>query len=80
MPKYIALRETLISHECRIVKEGEEFETTFPEGMKLSDNLKLVKAPARTVKTAVKTTVKGSEDDQNPDDGQDDDQNPEGGE
>lgn len=71
MAKYIALRETLIAHECRIVKEGEEFETTFPKGMKLGDNIKLVKAPVATVRTA----VKGADDDLNPDDDTGDDQN-----
>ena len=42
MPRYIALRDTLFAHEGRIVKEGQEFETTFPEGMKLGSNLQLV--------------------------------------
>ena len=42
MPKYIATRDTWLSHECRLVKADTEFETTFPEGMKLSDNLKQV--------------------------------------
>lgn len=46
MPKYLAIRDTLLSHESRVVKAGEEFETTFPEvngkAMKLGDNLKLV--------------------------------------
>ena len=48
MPKYRALRTTLLGHESRVVQEGEEFSTTFPEGMKLSDNLELVEdeAPA----------------------------------
>jgi len=42
MPRYIALRDTWLSHECRLVKEGQEFTTEFPEGMKLSGNLQLV--------------------------------------
>ena len=42
MPRYIALRDTWLSHECRLVKEGHEFTTEFPEGMKLSGNLQLV--------------------------------------
>lgn len=42
MARYIALRDTWISHECRLVREGQEFEAQFPEGMKLSDNLQLV--------------------------------------
>lgn len=52
MPKYRAKRDTWLSHECRTVKEGEQFETDFPKvknhkgeevgEMKLSDNLELV--------------------------------------
>lgn len=42
MPKYRALRTTLLAHECRVVKEGEEFVTEFPAGMRLGDNLELV--------------------------------------
>lgn len=42
MPRYIALRDTWLSHECRLVKEGHEFTTEFPEGMKLGGNLQLV--------------------------------------
>lgn len=42
MARYLALRDTWISHECRLVKEGQEFEAQFPEGMKLADNLQLV--------------------------------------
>lgn len=50
MPKYRALRDTWLSHECRLVKAGDEFTTTFPtvkvDGkeveMRLSDNLELV--------------------------------------
>ncbi len=44
MTTYIAVRDTLISHEGRIVKAGEQFETKFPEGMRICDNLKEVKA------------------------------------
>ena len=43
MAKYIAVRDTLIAHENRIVREGEEFETTFPPTMHLCDNLIEVK-------------------------------------
>jgi hypothetical protein len=53
MPKYIAIRDTLLSHENRVVKAGEVFETTFPKfkvdgkevDMKLSDNLEPYKEP-----------------------------------
>lgn len=52
MPKYIAIRDTWLSHESRLAKTGEEFETEFPkvlvngklEPMKLSGNIELVKA------------------------------------
>jgi len=61
MPRYIALRDTLISHECRVVKEGQEFTTTFPEGMKLGDNLQLVEdekpAPKGKAKAATDDLV-----------------------
>lgn len=53
MPKYKANRDTWLSHECRMVKTGEVFETTFPPvkdakgkpvgDMTLSDNIELVK-------------------------------------
>lgn len=47
MPKYTAVRDTWLSHECRLVKAGETFETTFPKAdgkpMRLSDNLMLAK-------------------------------------
>ena len=61
MPRYIALRDTLISHECRVVKEGQECTTTFPEGMKLGDNLQLVEdekpAPKGKAKAATDDLV-----------------------
>jgi hypothetical protein len=49
MPKYLAISDTWLSHENRLIKAGDEFETSFPNGpdgkpMKLSGNLKLVKA------------------------------------
>ena len=43
MPKYIAKRKTWLSHECRSVEAGKEFETVFPTGVELSDNIQLVK-------------------------------------
>ena len=48
MAKYIANRDTWLSHECRLVKAGEAFETVFPKGpkgepMRLGDNLTEVK-------------------------------------
>lgn len=50
MPKYIAKRDTWLSHESRMVREGDEFSTVFPEvdgkPMRLSDNLELVKEKA----------------------------------
>lgn len=57
MPKYIALRDTWLSHESRKVSAGEEFETNFPKGpdgkpMVLGDNLKLVKEPTAAEKKA----------------------------
>ena len=61
MPRYIALRDTLISHECRVVREGQEFTTEFPEGMKLGDNLQLVEdekpAPKGKAKAATDDLV-----------------------
>lgn len=44
MARYQALRDLWISHECRHVRTGEVFETTFPEGMRLGESLKLVEA------------------------------------
>jgi hypothetical protein len=49
MPKYITDVDRWISHESRLVKAGEEFDTEFPKGpdgkdMKLSDTLRLVKS------------------------------------
>lgn len=50
MAKYKALRDTLLSHECRVAKAGEVFETTFPEvdgkPMKIGDNLELLSGDA----------------------------------
>lgn len=53
--RYIALADTWLSHECRLVKAGQEFETDFPAGpggrpMRLGDNLK--EAPATKGKKA----------------------------
>jgi hypothetical protein len=54
MPKYVAIRDTWLSHESRLVKTGEEFDTEFPKvlvdgklvPMKLSGNIELVKPAA----------------------------------
>lgn len=63
MPKYRALRDTLLAHECRVVKEGEEFVTTFPPAkdaqgnevpMTLGNNLELVEDEAPTTKKGKK--------------------------
>lgn len=47
MPEYIAHVDTLIAHECRVVKAGERFTTVFPDvggkPMRLSGNIELVK-------------------------------------
>jgi hypothetical protein len=47
MPKYITDIDRWISHENRVVKAGEEFETEFPPGpggkpMRLSETLREV--------------------------------------
>lgn len=67
MPKYIALRDTWLSHDNRLVKEGEQFETTFPKvklpdgkevDMRLGDNLQPVEEedkPTRKKKAAEAT-------------------------
>ena len=50
MPKYLAKRDTWLSHESRMVREGDEFVTEFPKvngkPMRLSDNLEMVKDKA----------------------------------
>ena len=51
MAKYLAKKTLWLSHECRMVPEGEVFETTFPEGMKLGATLELVK-PEKAAKDA----------------------------
>lgn len=43
MPRYVTDVDRWISHECRLVKAGETFETTFPEGMKLGETLREIK-------------------------------------
>lgn len=43
MARYLAHADTWISHECRLVKAGEEFEAEFPKHMELGKNLELVK-------------------------------------
>lgn len=60
MAKYIAHVKTWLGHENRMVEPGEEFETTFPEGMKLSGNIELIEQkPARTRsrRTATETDI-----------------------
>lgn len=55
MPQYIALRDTLLAHESRIVKEGETFTTDFPEvngkPIVLGSNIKLIE-PAKAAPAA----------------------------
>ena len=51
MPQYLALRDTWLGHENKLVKAGDKFETTFPPGpdgkpMRLGSNLELVKDKA----------------------------------
>lgn len=52
MPRYLVLADTLIAHESRVVKAGEEIETEFPKvknakgelvEMRLGENLQLLK-------------------------------------
>lgn len=57
MPRYIAHADTLLSHECRLVKAGDEFDTTFPEGMKLSGNLQLIEPEGKRAKAGGKQEV-----------------------
>lgn len=53
MARYRTDVDRWISHECRLVKAGEEFDAEFPKGpkgepMRLSDTLHLVEAaPAK---------------------------------
>lgn len=58
MAKYISDVDRWISHESRMVKAGEEFETEFPKGpegkpMRLSETLREIK-PAKGQKPDVK--------------------------
>jgi len=50
MPKYLAVNDIWLSHENRLIRAGEEFETTFPKAktadgkevdMRLGTNIKL---------------------------------------
>jgi hypothetical protein len=43
MARYITDVDRWLSHECVLVKAGQEFETEFPKGMKLSETLREVK-------------------------------------
>ena len=60
MPKYRAKVKMLISHESRVVEAGEEFEATFPEGMRLGENLELVE-PEHKVKAKAGKAPTGDE-------------------
>lgn len=55
MPRYRALVDVLLSHECRKVLAGEEFDTVFPEvdgkPMNLAPNIEEVKASEVEAKT-----------------------------
>jgi hypothetical protein len=58
MAKYITDVDRWISHESRVVKAGEEFETEFPKGpegkpMRLSETLREVK-PSKGQKPELK--------------------------
>lgn len=58
MAKYIANRQTWLSHENRMVQAGDEFETNFPKAkvdgkevdMRLGDNISLVDPKAKKAK------------------------------
>lgn len=45
MAWYITDVDRWISHESRMVKAGQEFETEFPKGMRLSETLREIKPP-----------------------------------
>lgn len=42
MPRYITEQDLWLSHENRMVKAGEEFETEFPKAIKLGRNVRVV--------------------------------------
>ena len=58
MPKYIAKKDTWLSHESRMVKADQQFETVFPKvkvdgkevDMRLGSNIELVN-PEKSVKS-----------------------------
>ena len=59
MAKYITDIDRWISHESRMAKAGEEFETEFPKGpegkpMRLSETLREIK-PSKAQKADAKT-------------------------
>lgn len=56
MARYLALTKMWISHECRMVEAGEEFETTFPKGMRLGENLKLLEPHEDNVRGALEVS------------------------
>lgn len=60
MPHYLAQTTTWLSHENRMVKAGERFETTFPkikgQPMRLSSNIELLPdEPVKPAKTGKST-------------------------
>lgn len=42
MARYVAVKPTLVSHLCRVVQEGEEFDADFPSHMIIKDNLRRI--------------------------------------
>jgi hypothetical protein len=61
MPKYIAHVKTWLGHENRMVLPGEVFETTFPEGMKLSGNIESLEPEKPTRTTRRNKTVEAEQ-------------------
>ena len=60
MAKYLTDVDRWLSHECRLVKAGTEFETEFPKGpegkpMRLSDSLREIKPAKASSKAEVKS-------------------------
>ena len=56
MARYLAKEKTWLSHECRMIEAGQEFDAEFPKDMKLGNNLEMVKP-----KKAAKEEDKGAE-------------------
>lgn len=61
MAKYIAHVKTWLGHENRMVLPGEVFETTFPEGMKLSGNIESLEPEKPTRTTRRNKTVEAEQ-------------------